>query len=76
MRRASLQCLSATQENQRETLLQGVAVGDVGCVGFAGCGRTGTEAGAKNTGLDGLVAKRADGTLAQYVADNACKEKL
>jgi hypothetical protein len=34
------------------------------------------EPKAKNTGLDGLVAKRADGTLAQYVADNRCKEKL
>ncbi len=30
---------------------------------------------AKNSKLDALVAKRVDGTLAQYVADNGCKEK-
>ena len=30
---------------------------------------------AKNTFLDELLAKRADGTLAQYLADNNCKDK-
>ena len=33
------------------------------------------EPKAKNSFLDGLLAKRADGTLAQHVADNSCKEK-
>ena len=30
---------------------------------------------AKNTFLDELLAKRSDGTLAQYLADNNCKVK-
>ena len=30
---------------------------------------------AKNAFLDDLLAKRSDGTLAQYLADNNCKDK-
>jgi hypothetical protein len=30
---------------------------------------------ATNAFLDELLVKRADGTLAQYVAENNCKEK-
>ena len=30
---------------------------------------------AKSVFMDGLLAKRADGTLAKYVADNNCKEQ-
>lgn len=30
---------------------------------------------AKNTFLDELLVKRADGTLAQYISENNCKEK-
>ena len=33
------------------------------------------ESKAKNSKLEALVAKRADGTLAQHVAENSCKEK-
>ena len=34
-----------------------------------------TEAKAKNSFMDQLVAKRADGSLAQFVLDNNCKDK-
>ena len=33
------------------------------------------EPKARNTFLDGLIAKRADGSLAQYVVDNNCRNK-
>jgi hypothetical protein len=31
---------------------------------------------AKNAFLDGLLAKRADGSMAKYVAENNCKDKV
>ena len=34
-----------------------------------------TEAKAKNSFMDQLLAKRADGSLAQFVLDNNCKDK-